>query len=55
MEYIGMDVHNRYLAAAILDHNSTDPEECRIKAERDELEEFAANPVTERFGRELVV
>jgi len=41
MEYIGMDVHNRYCQVAILDDDSTDPEECRIKAQRDELEEFA--------------
>ena len=36
-----MDVHNRYCQVAILDDDSTNPEECRIKAERDELEEFA--------------
>lgn len=43
MEYIGMDVHNRYCQVAILDDvtESTDPEECRIPTERDELEEFA--------------
>ena len=43
MEYIGMDVHNRYSQVAILDDvtDSTDPEECQIPTERDELEEFA--------------
>lgn len=41
MEYIGMDVHNRYCQVAILDDDSTDPDECRIRAERAELEEFA--------------
>lgn len=41
MEYIGIDVHDRYLAVAILDDDTDNPEECRIRAERAELEEFA--------------
>jgi len=41
MEYIGMDVHDRYCQVAILDDNTDNPEECRIRTERAELEEFA--------------
>lgn len=41
MEYIGMDVHDRYCQVAILNDDSNEPEERRIPAERDELEEFA--------------
>lgn len=41
MEYIGMDVHKRYCQVAILDDDSTNPDECRLRTERDELEEFA--------------
>ena len=37
MEYIGMDVHDRYCQVAILDDNTTEPEECRIQTERAEL------------------
>lgn len=37
-----MDAHKRYYSqVAILDDDSTDPDECRLKAERAELEEFA--------------
>ena len=38
-----MDIHNCYCQVAILDDvtDSTDPEECRIPTERDELEGFA--------------
>lgn len=40
MEFIGMDVHNRYCQVAILDDETENTElrECRISAERDELE-----------------
>ena len=38
MEYIGMDVHDRYCQVAILDDDTDNPEECRIRAERAELE-----------------
>jgi hypothetical protein len=31
MEYIGMDVHNRYCQGAIVDDDSTDPDECRLR------------------------
>ncbi|MEF8975271.1 MAG: hypothetical protein V5A21_03470 [Halapricum sp.] len=41
MEYIGMDVHDRYCQVAILDDDTDNPDECRIRAERAELEEFA--------------
>jgi len=41
MEYIGMDVHDRYCQVAIVDDDSSEPEERRIPAERAELEEFA--------------
>jgi len=41
MEYIGMDVHDRYCQVAILDDDTTEPEERRIRTERAELEEFA--------------
>jgi len=41
MEYIGIDVHKRYCQVAILDDDTTDPDEYRIPTERDELEEFA--------------
>ena len=43
MEFIGMDVHNRYCQVAILDDetDSTDMTECQLPAERDELEKFA--------------
>lgn len=41
MEYIGIDVHDRYCQVAILDDNTDNPEECRIRTERAELEEFA--------------
>ena len=41
MDYIGMDVHDRYYQVAILDDVTDNPEKCRIRAERAELEEFA--------------
>jgi transposase len=41
MEYIGMDVHDRYCQVAILDDDTSDPDERRIPTERAELEEFA--------------
>ena len=41
MEYIGLDVHDRYCQVAILDDNTDNPEERRIRTERAELEEFA--------------
>ena len=41
MEYIGMDVHDRYCQVAILDDDTNNPEERRIRTERAELEEFA--------------
>lgn len=43
MEYIGIDVHKRYCQVAILDDDTpnSDPDECRIRTQRDELEEFA--------------
>lgn len=45
VEYIGMDVHKRYCQVAILDDNdtSTDPDECRVRTDRDELDAFAQN------------
>lgn len=44
MECIGIDVHKRYCQVAILDSDSTthDPEEHRLKTDRAELEDFAA-------------
>jgi transposase len=41
MTVIGMDVHQRYCQVALLDDDSSDPDEQRLKTERDELEEFA--------------
>lgn len=41
MTVIGMDVHQRYLTVALMDDDGSDPEEFRIDASRDELEEFA--------------
>jgi len=36
-----MDVHQRYCQVALLDDDSADPQEQRLKTERAELEEFA--------------
>jgi transposase len=51
MEYIGMDVHNRHCQVAILDDNSTEPEEFRLRTERAELEEFAR----EHHGAQIAI
>jgi len=41
MMVIGMDVHQRYCQVALMEDDSTDPKELRLKTERAELEEFA--------------
>jgi len=53
VEYIGMDVHDRYCQVAILDDDTDNPDECRIRAERAELESSRASIAAHRLQSKL--